>query len=102
MYICCSLYGTPNYGDIKDIIMSKFYIHINRHHIDHNRKHPDDLKDVLTVKKGKYKKHCNAARSITLPGGVEVIYSPDGKLLPCGARCVITSPEILAIDGVKC
>jgi len=57
-------------------------IHVNQHHIKHNRKYPDKAKPVLTVKVGKDNFYCN---EVEFGDGSRVVYRPDNPL-PCGAH----------------
>lgn len=78
-------------------LSSLFYTHVNRGIIDSNRKHGRD-EPVITVKAGKNGKPWYA-KEVLLPPGSRMVYSSDGALLPCGARCVIISeaePEKIA------
>ena len=59
----------------------KTVIHVNQHHIKHNRRNPDNKKPVLTVKT--YKSN-NYTDEVTINGPSKVIYSPL-KPLSCGA-----------------
>lgn len=68
-----------------------YYTHINRQVIDANRKHKRNDPPVR-FQKGKYGKPVYA-HEVEFPAGGRVLYCPDGKLLPCGARLVITSDE---------
>ena len=65
----------------------KTRIHVNQHHVRHNKKFPDDKQlPPLTVKDYKQNRKCHAA-SIQTAEGVEVarlVSNPD-KPLPCGA-----------------
>lgn len=66
----------------------KYYIHINKHHILHNIKNPNNTKPVVCIKKGKYKNihYCNRVEII---GNSEIMYDDNNPLLPCGARVII-------------
>lgn len=68
-----------------------FYTHVNRGRIDSNRKHGKD-EPVITIKKGKSGKAIYATE-VEFPAGAKMIYSSEGVILPCGARCVIMSQE---------
>ena len=68
-----------------------YYTHINRNVIDSNRKHGRNDPPVR-FQKGKYGKAVYA-HEVELPMGSRVIYDPHARLLPCGARLVITSDE---------
>jgi len=57
-------------------------IHVNQHHIRHNAKNPDDLKDVITVKTSKANHY---GSDVVCNGATRVIYSPH-KPLSCGAK----------------
>lgn len=65
----------------------KTYIHVNRNTIASNAKHGTD-KPAVRFQKGKYGKPVYA-HEVSIDGPSRVIYSPGGKLLPCGARLVI-------------
>lgn len=69
----------------------KYYTHINRGVIDANRKH-GEAEPPITIKRGKSGKP-QYAYEVELPAGARLIYSPDGTILPCGARAVIESHE---------
>ena len=72
-------------------------IHVNQHHIKHNRlnrTYPTNRKDlpVLTVKTYKSNTTCN---KVDIQGPSRVVYSPD-KPLSCGARVWIeTESEVV-------
>jgi len=68
-----------------------WYTHINRNVIDSNRKHGKN-EPPIKFQDGRYGKpvYCHSVR---LPAGATLVYSSDGKLLPCGARLVIESDE---------
>lgn len=68
-----------------------YYTHINRNVIDSNRKYGRNDPPIRS-QQGKYGKAEYGHRCI-LPAGSEIIYSNEGKLLPCGARLVIQSKE---------
>lgn len=71
--------------------MSDWYVHIDRGVIDSNRKHGTE-KPPVTVRKGKNGKSTKH-HEIELPAGSRILYDPAGRILPCGARLVITCPE---------
>ena len=65
-------------------------IHVNMHHIRHNKKHGTN-KPVITVKSSGSNQY---GHSVEILGPSKVIYSPD-KPLSCGARVWIeTRSEI--------
>lgn len=66
-----------------------YYTHINRGVIDSNRKNGTN-DPPIKVQDGKYGKSEYGHRCV-LPAGSEIIYSAEGRLLPCGARLVIVS-----------
>jgi hypothetical protein len=71
-----------------------WYIHINRHTIDSNRKHNLD-EPPIAVRKGRNGRSIYGS-SVRCDGPVYVRYGRDG-LLPCGAKVVIETelePEI--------
>jgi hypothetical protein len=73
-----------------------YYTHVNRNVIDSNRKHGRNDPPVR-FQKGKYGKAVYA-HEVKLPVGATVVYDPRGRILPCGARLVITSndaPEVI-------
>jgi hypothetical protein len=73
-----------------------YYTHINRNVIDANRKHGRNDPPVR-FQKGKYGK-ATYAHEMEVVGSCRVIYSPHGRLLPCGARLVIqseTEPRVI-------
>jgi hypothetical protein len=57
-------------------------IHVNQHHIRHNKKHPSRAKPVLTVKTYKSNTYTD---EVEIGGPSRVVYSPE-KPLSCGAR----------------
>ncbi len=57
-------------------------IHINHHHIRHNKKVGFNEKPVVTVKSYKENIKCDG---VEIDGPSKVVYSPD-KPLPCGAK----------------
>jgi hypothetical protein len=62
--------------------MMKTIIHVNQHHIKHNRKHPEDSKPVLTVKTYKETRYTN---DVFIRGASCVVYRPENPLA-CGAH----------------
>ena len=70
-------------------------IHVNQHHIRHNTKNPDDLKDVITVKTSKANHY---GSDVVCNGATRVIYSPH-KPLSCGAKVWIEAlGDVTIID----
>lgn len=69
---------------------AKFYVNVNRQTIDRNTKNGTD-DPPIRVTKGKSGDgvYCH---EVELPAGSRVIYSPQGKILKCGARLVIECP----------
>lgn len=67
-----------------------YYTHINRGVIDSNRKHGRNDPPVK-FQEGKYGK-ATYCHEVELPAGSKVVYDSEGRILPCGARLVITSP----------
>ncbi len=65
-----------------------YYVHINRHTIDRNRKNGTN-EPVVRYQRGKYGKSTYAHRVRIREG--EVIYSAHEPILPCGARLVIAT-----------
>ena len=66
-------------------------IHVNQHHIRHNKAKPNEARPVLTVKHSKGNEKANA---ININGPSTVVYSPD-KPLSCGAKVWIqTTAEV--------
>ena len=65
--------------------MSKTYIHVNQLKIRQNLKHGTD-EPCLTVKNGKDNTY---AHEVEIMGPSKVIYSSEGTILSCGARCVV-------------
>lgn len=74
-----------------------YYTHVNRGVIDSNRKNGTNNPPVR-YQKGKYGKP-TYAHEIEFPSGGRVVYSPDGTILPCGARLVILSKEEPKVIG---
>ena len=76
--------------------MTTTVIHVNQHHIKHNRKHPDAMKPVLTVKNGRGNYYTDAVRIL---GGSTIVYRPDTPL-SCGAHVWIeTEQELYFPEG---
>jgi hypothetical protein len=69
-------------------------IHVNMHHIRHNKKHGTN-KPVITVKTSKSN---NYAHGVEILGKSKLIYSPT-KPLPCGARVWIETDEKVILDN---
>ena len=67
-------------------------IHVNMHHIRHNKKHGTN-KPVITVKTSKSN---NYAHEVDILGKSKLVYKPT-KPLPCGAKVWIETEE-----NVKC
>ncbi len=65
--------------------MSKTYIHINQGVLASNRKHGTH-NPAITVKNGKDNTY---AHEVEIMGPSKVIYSSEGTILSCGARCVV-------------
>lgn len=72
----------------------KKVIHINQHHIKHNRKNKKKL-PVVTVKTYKSNTYAN---SVEVLGACRVIYSPE-KPLECGATVWIETQGKVVLDG---
>ena len=76
----------------------KTRIHVNQHHVRHNKKYPNDTQlPPLTVKDYKQNRKCHLA-SIQTADGVEVarVVSQPEKPLPCGATVWIeTELEVI-------
>lgn len=70
-------------------------IHINQHNIKHNAKHPNDLKDVITVKTSKNNHY---GSDVILYGVSRLVYSPD-KPLSCGAKVWIETGDKVSIKN---
>ena len=69
----------------------KTIIHVNQHHIKHNRKTGENL-PVLTVKTYKSNKY---AHEVTIKGDSKIIYRPENPL-SCGAHVWIeTEAEVV-------
>jgi hypothetical protein len=68
-----------------------WYTHVNRNVIDANRKHGRNDPPVK-FQRGKYGK-ATYAHEVEFPAGGRVVYDHEGRILPCGARLVITSAE---------
>ena len=69
-------------------------IHVNMHHIRHNKKHGTN-KPVITVKTSKSNTY---GHEVQILGPSKVIYSPD-KPLSCGARVWIeTESEVNVVN----
>ena len=69
---------------------SEYYIHINMHHIRHNRK-PENKYDQIppiTIKQGKHRK-VDEAFEIDILGDSKLVYDPFEPILSCGARLVL-------------
>ena len=62
-------------------------IHVNQHHIKFNKKHPDKVKPVLTIKTYNSNTYTD---EVKIGGPSRVVYSPD-KPLSCGAKVWIES-----------
>lgn len=73
-----------------------YYTHINRGVIDGNRKNGTRLHPIR-VQKGKYGKS-EYGSSVSFNGPSRIVYSAEGKILPCGARLVIISEEKPVIE----
>ena len=70
-------------------------IHINQHHIKHNKKEGNKRKPVITVKNKEGNFYSNR---VSIVGGCTVVYSPD-KPLSCGARVWIeTNSEVIILN----
>jgi len=69
-------------------------IHVNQHHIRHNKANPTDQKPVLTVKHSKGNEKVN---TVDIKGPSTVVYSPD-KPLSCGAKVWIETRSEVALD----
>ena len=61
----------------------KTIIHVNQHHIKHNRKNKDEQKPVLSIITYKGTIHAN---EVKIDGPAVIKYSPDNPL-NCGAHC---------------
>lgn len=68
-----------------------WFTHINRNVIDSNRKHGKD-DPPITIRHGKSGQP-RYGSSVVLPAESRIVYDPDGRILPCGARLVIVSNE---------
>ena len=68
-------------------------IHVNMHHIRHNKKHGTN-KPVITVKSSGSNTY---GHSVEIKGPSKVIYSPD-KPLSCGARVWIETRSEINIE----
>jgi hypothetical protein len=69
-------------------------IHINQHHIKHN-KHPEDIKPVMTIK-------CSGktfiGQEVVISGESKVVYRPEHPL-SCGAHVWIETKSDVYLDG---
>ena len=73
-------------------------IHINQHHIKHNKKEGNKRKPVITVKNKEGNFYSNR---VSIVGGCTVVYSPD-KPLSCGATVWIEADGfVVSLDGFK-
>lgn len=71
-------------------------IHVNRHHIAHNRKNPDEPPKVpFTVKT--YKSN-ERGFDVVINGPSKLVYSPE-KPLSCGAVAWIETDADTYVDG---
>jgi hypothetical protein len=68
-----------------------WYTHVNVNVIRANAKH-GRADPPVRFQRGKYGKP-TYAMEVAFDGPSRVVYSPDGKLLPCGARLVIESEQ---------
>lgn len=71
-------------------------IHINQHNIKHNKKNPEDIKPVVTIKCGG---KTYIGQDINILGESKIIYSPN-KPLSCGAHVWIETHNPVNIDGL--
>ena len=69
-------------------------IHVNMHHIRHNKKHGTN-KPVITVKTSKSN---NYAHEVDILGKSKLVYRPT-KPLPCGARVWIETEDKVVLDN---
>ena len=69
-------------------------IHVNMHHIRHNKKHRTN-KPVITVKTSKSN---NYAHEVDILGKSKLVYRPT-KPLPCGARVWIETEDKIVLDN---
>jgi hypothetical protein len=69
-------------------------IHVNMHHIRHNKKHGTN-KPVITVKTSKSN---NYAHEVDILGKSKLVYRPT-KPLPCGARVWIETEDKIVLDN---
>ncbi len=69
-------------------------IHVNMHHIRHNKKHGTN-KPVITVKTSKSN---NYAHEVDILGKSKLVYRPL-KPLPCGARVWIETEDKIVLDN---
>ena len=69
-------------------------IHVNMHHIRHNKKHGTN-KPVITVKTSKSN---NYAHEVDILGKSKLVYKPT-KPLPCGARVWIETEDKVVLDN---
>ncbi len=87
----------------------KQVLHINQHHIRHNRKcEPDERKPVITCKTYKENQYLNSLDLVSHESGEvigSIIYSPD-KPLSCGATVwVEVNTDIVQVvnrEQVRC
>ena len=71
-------------------------IHVNMHHIRHNKKHGTN-KPVITVKTSKSNQY---GHEVIIHGMAKVIYSPD-KPLSCGAKVWIETQDKVEVRNVR-
>ena len=69
-------------------------IHVNMHHIIHNKKHGTN-KPVITVKTSKSNDY---AHEVDILGKSRLVYKPT-KPLPCGARVWIETEDKVVLDN---
>ena len=71
-----------------------YYIHINQHHIRHNRKPENKDKQIppIVIKRGKYK-NVATAYEVEIIGSSRLIYDAFQPILNCGARLVLVCDD---------
>lgn len=67
-----------------------YYIHVNQHTIRKNI-NAENPEPPIAVKRGKRGKSVYVF-GCSIPNGSRIVYSPDERLLSCGARLVIECP----------
>ena len=60
----------------------KARVHVNRHNVRWNTKHPDEMRPVIAIKTSKSNEYAN---TVEINGPSKIVYSAD-KPLSCGAK----------------